>query len=132
MTKATPKFSLKPFLDSESGLWYSAYKMVDKWAIPEEERYFPCSVCHNPKYCFNNELGDNAKPNKPVVCIECYVPENPTRGWMLSKAKELSTFDFEHYKTLNTDTQQDSYLRSILKIKLKSDDSENNYNTDDR
>ncbi len=133
MTKVMRKFFSTPLLDYKLRLYYYSYKMIDKWAIPEKERYFPCRDCGNTKYCFNNELGDDAKPNKPVICIDCYVPENPTRGWMLSKAKKLGKLDFEHYKTLGTDAQQESYLKKILQIKTAvKDATEAEYSKDDR
>lgn len=102
----------------------------DKWLFTPEQRTFPCSICNKPKYCFNSELTEDCKPVKPVICIDCYIPENPTRGWMLTQAKKIKTFDFEHYKTLS-EAQQETYLRKLLKIQAK-DDSELGYNKDDR
>ncbi len=108
---------------------------VDKWAFPPEDRYFPCSICNKPRFHFPNELTDECKPAKPPICIDCYIPENPTRGWMLTQAKKLDKFDFEHYKMLGTDAQQETYLRKILKISKRSksdDDTENQHSKDDR
>lgn len=104
---------------------------VDKWSFPQEDRYFPCEICNKPKFCFIDELTEECKPNKPVVCSDCYVSENPTRGWMLTQAKKLGTLNFDHYKTLS-ESQQETYLKKLLKIKKETKGSESDYTKDDR
>ena len=49
--------------------------------------------CENEVHVSVSQLDENKKPTEEVVCIDCYIPKNPTTGWLITRAKKIKGFD---------------------------------------
>ena len=64
---------------------------------------------------FPVDMNEDCKPKKEVICSDCYIPNNPTKGWLLSTAQKKPEFDFIKYKDI-PEGQQERFLRKFLKF----------------
>lgn len=73
-----------------------------------------CSRSVNVSSLFVDE---NGKPKFRVFCHRCYIPDNPTTGWLISKASGLPEFSHRKLSTLSNDKQIREYCKKILGFK---------------
>lgn len=98
------------------------------------DKYRNCHKCGNPKFIFKE---DELRQDDEIICVKCYIPKNPTEGWILSKVRNHPEFDMLFFANLS-DARKKTYLRLTLKkigIDLNNNgdsDAENDHRKDDR
>ena len=89
--------------------------------------------CEKMKYLAPHHVDNdgNALQGINTLCLDHYIPENPTTGWMISEAKRRGVFDQEHFSSIaggsggkdkdiglaqSYNSKQVTYLKKVLKI----------------
>ena len=80
-----------------------------------------CGVCGT--MCFVHEGHD-------PICLDCYMPENPTVGWKLRRWFETKGGKPSELRQYSTTSQKEAFLNRELGIKVKKRKKEEE--TDDR
>jgi len=76
----------------------------------------PCHKCDTPVIVPPHRWPPGERDVLGILCTRCYIPKNPTLGWLLSRAKNMKSFDNLKYSDLNNNSTRYTYLLNFLKI----------------